>query len=159
MAYTYVYQPISMTIKEFSLSKCMPSNKTHQALTQLGTYMSVGILSTTLDIGTYYIFTRYILSNEDINVVYVKSACFMLGSLCSFYMNRRFTFGVNKDLYIKQISRFYVMVLISLIINTSVFYTCNDLLKIYDLAAAAIALCFSFSAGFTISKLWVFKTE
>jgi glycosyltransferase involved in cell wall biosynthesis len=125
---------------------------------QVGTFAAIGLVNTAVDVFAYYGMTRY-TAVFAAHVVTAKAISFFIGTLCSFIMNRRFTFSVQTKINSAELFRFYSVSGMALIINAGVLYVFHSMFKFPDLIAVGIATVITFIWGFTLSKFWVFNKE
>lgn len=123
---------------------------------QAAKFGAVGLINTMVDLASYYVLTRYVLFFSS-HVVSAKFLTFMLGTVSSFMLNRRFTFGLKAKPRIAEIFRFYASIALTVAVNVSALYVFHSILGIHDLIAAVISTLLTFSVGFIASKLWVFR--
>jgi glycosyltransferase involved in cell wall biosynthesis len=128
-----------------------------QAVTyaQIGKFAAVGLLNTAVDLIAYYGLTRFTVLFAT-QVVSAKVISFFLGTICSFTLNRRFTFSLTSRITAPEVIRFYTVTGIGLIINAATLYIFHQVFGVHDLIAVAIATVLTFVWGFVLSKVWVF---
>jgi glycosyltransferase involved in cell wall biosynthesis len=118
-------------------------------------FMTVGVVNTLLDVVVYIFLTREtVIFSHHLTVA--KFLSFLVGTVSSLTLNRSWTFGLRTRLSWSEVVRFYAMTSISLTLNVAIM---NFLVGfgMYDLLALAITTLFTFIAGFTLSRVWVFK--
>lgn len=125
---------------------------------QVITFGMIGVLNTILDVGLYIALTRS-LPVFGANLVSAKVLTFFLATIFSFYMNRRFTFGMRNRANVGELVRFITSVGAGVFINAGALYVFHSLLGIHDLLAVAIATVLTFAWGFIFSKFWVFRSK
>jgi putative flippase GtrA len=137
----------------------MPSITQHKhfpAALQAIRFMMVGVINTLVDIAVYYVLTRYtIFFNQQILLTRILS--FLSGSVCSFVLNRLWTFEKRDAVRGAEVLKFYITVGMSLLIGLLSMQFFIQVFHFYDLIALGISIIFTFIWNFTISKLWVFK--
>ncbi len=116
----------------------------------------VGIANTVIDIGLYAVLTRSLTLFAD-NLVATKILTFFAGTIFSFVVNRRFTFGSEEGLSFSEIARFYSTVGLGVVINAASLHVLHNRLGMYDLSAVLVATVVTFVWGFVFSKFWVFR--
>ena len=136
----------------------MKSTMVHKSQRQFVKYIIIGALSTTLDIGTYIILSRYV-SFFSSHYIGAKGVAFTIGSLSSYINNRRWTFNQPSRAHFKEVFRFYSVAGVGIIINMSSFYFLLQKVHIYDLLGVIIATSMSFVWNFTMSKYFVFTNK
>jgi len=120
-------------------------------------FMSVGLLNTLLDAVAYIFLTRETFTFAH-HLTAAKFFSFLLGTISSLMFNRYWTFGVRTKLTTTEVVRFYAVTSISLTLNVAAMNLLVGL-GVYDLFALAITTLVTFAAGFTLSKVWVFKQK
>lgn len=128
---------------------------THKQAMKFG---AVGIFNTLLDLGVYLALTR-LLPFFAASLVMAKFSSFLIGTVSSLLLNRYWTFGVTAPIRLSEIVRFYMTVSAGLSVNVTTMYFMVYGLGLYDLVALIVATVLTFAVNFTLSKVWVFKTE
>ena len=117
--------------------------------------MVVGVANTLVDVAIYFVLTRYLSFFPD-HVSLSRTISFLGGSLCSFTLNRIWTFERHGRWRAEELAKFYVTVSMSLLIGLASMQFFMKVFHLYDLVALALSVGFTFVWNFTISKLWVF---
>jgi glycosyltransferase involved in cell wall biosynthesis len=125
---------------------------------QVGKFGIVGVINTLVDIATYFLLTRFTLFFST-HILDAKFVTFFLGTICSFVLNRHYTFKVRSKLTFVEVVKFYSTIAITISTNVGLLYVFNGLLGIYDLIAVGLSTVATFIIGFVISKLWVFRKK
>lgn len=133
----------------FGLTKYAP-------FSQLMRFMTVGVVNTLVDAGTYLTLTRLTpaFSND---VVAAKFFSFLAATVSSLLLNRRWTFGVTAPLSSGEIGRFYTTVSASMVLNVVVMYMLVHIFGVYDLVALVVTTLTTFGLNYTLSRHWVFR--
>jgi glycosyltransferase involved in cell wall biosynthesis len=118
-------------------------------------FMTVGVLNTALDLVGYILLTRY-LGFGSIPTA-AKFFSFMLGTISSLFLNRAWTFGVITKLSFAEVACFYAVVSMSITLNVGLMYFFVHMVGLYDLVALALTTALTFTANYTLSKIWVFR--
>lgn len=121
-------------------------------------FMSVGVLNTAVDASVYVALTR-IAGIYAAQPVTAKLFSFLAATLCSFMLNRSWTFKVTTALTSSEVARFYASSTLGLAVNVSAMYALVHLFGIYDLVALVLTTAATFAVNFTLAKLWVFRAE
>jgi glycosyltransferase involved in cell wall biosynthesis len=126
------------------------------AFVQAIKFGGVGILNTLVDIGIYYALTRYtpLFATQ---LLLAKFVSFMCGTVCSFVLNRQFTFKVTDAFRVKELAKFYSTAGVGVVLNVSMLYVFHNLLHFNDLIAVLFATLTVFAWSFLASKFWVFN--
>lgn len=125
---------------------------------QVVKFGSIGIVNTLIDVGAYFALTRFIAFFGE-HLVSAKAISFFLGTVFSFIMNRRFTFGSRGRVRMGEILRFYSTVGSGIFVNSGAYYLFHIFLGMNEVLAVGIATIISFAWGFLFSKYWVFKKK
>lgn len=110
----------------------------------------VGILGTAIDA------TVYMFMLDIVGIIFAKALSFICGSIVAFILNKILTFR-NKDKSSKQIVKFSILYMGTLIVNIVVNYY---ILLVWDdkyLEAFVVATMVHTILNFIGQKLWVFK--
>jgi len=116
----------------------------------------VGVVNTAVDVATYFVLTRFV-PYFPTHILTAKFTTFFFGTICSFILNRRFTFSIKSRFSIAEMLKFYSSVAVTVTVNVAALYVLNSVLGIYDLVAVGMSTVFTFIVGFAFSKLWVFR--
>lgn len=128
------------------------------AYVQAGKFGLVGVVNTLVDVATYFVLTRF-MPFFPTHILTAKFTTFFFGTVCSFALNRRFTFRIRGRLDWAELAKFYSSVALTITINVLSLYVFNTLFGIYDLVAVGMSTVLTFVVGFTFSKLWVFRSK
>lgn len=136
----------------------MKSKLVHKSQRQLVKFAIIGTINTILDVSIYFALSRYIgyFSTHRIGA---KGIAFTFGSLSSYLCNRHWTFNQTVHVHFKEALRFYIIVGIGIVINTSSLYFALNFIHIYDLLGVIFATCISFVWNFLMSKYFVFTNK
>jgi putative flippase GtrA len=121
-------------------------------------FMLVGVINTLVDIIIYYVLTRYTTFFND-QILLTRILSFLSGSVCSFILNRLWTFKKRDAVRGVEVVKFYITVGMSLLIGLLSMQFFIKVFHFYDLIALGISIIFTFIWNFTISKLWVFAQK
>lgn len=131
---------------------------TEQAdVSQLGRFMTVGVVNTLVDAGSYLALTRLAAFGDDIAAA--KFFSFLAATVSSLLLNRRWTFGVTAPLTASEVARFYATVSASMVLNVGLMYVLVHFAGLYDLLALVLTTLSTFAFNYTLSRLWVFRTR
>lgn len=128
-------------------------NKTY---IQVIKFICVGLANTLVDISFYFILTRGIIFSST-NITIARIISFLSASICSFILNRLWTFKRRGEMKISEIIKFYITVCIGLAIAVASMHFFIQVFHFYDLAAIILSIIFTFLWNFSVSKLWVFN--
>jgi putative flippase GtrA len=121
-------------------------------------FILVGVINTLVDIIVYYVLTRYTTFFND-QILLTRILSFLSGSVCSFILNRLWTFKKRDAVQGVEVVKFYITVGISLLIGLAAMQLFVAVFHFYDLIALTLSIIFTFIWNFTISKFWVFRKK
>jgi putative flippase GtrA len=130
----------------------------YSGLIQAGKFMIVGVMNTLVDIVIYFTLTRFTDFFPD-HITTSRILSFLGGSVCSFILNRLWTFQKRDRLTTLELIRFYATILMSLLIGVVSMKLLIDVFHLYDLIALGLSVIVTFIWNFTLSKIWVFKKK
>jgi glycosyltransferase involved in cell wall biosynthesis len=123
---------------------------------QLVKFSIVGGFNTLLDLLIYFILTRNLDFFEH-HLILAKIVSYGTGSVTGFLMNRQWTFRRKGRIQFHEVGRFYVTVVMAILINAVSLFVLLRLFNSHDLPAVVFATIITFMWNFTISKFWVFS--
>jgi len=116
----------------------------------------VGVANTAVDLGLYIMLTRLIFFFGE-HILVAKALSFIAATICSFTLNRTWTFAKKDPVRIKEVLKFYSTVGSGIFINVAAVYFFHEMLGVNDILSAVFAAGFTVFWGFAFSKFWVFK--
>lgn len=123
---------------------------------QLVKYIIIGGLSLCIDFIVYFFLTR-IFGFFHVHLIEAKVISFFSSSVFNFSFNKKWTFGKKTPRNISEIAKYYSVALVALAINALLM---SGFLKLFmDLIAWLSAAVITSLLNFTLSRLWVFKTD
>ncbi len=128
------------------------------AIMQAVKFIMVGVINTGIDVVVYFVLTRYTSFFHD-QILITRVLSFLSGSVCSFILNRAWTFQKRDAVKGGEVLKFYLTVGMSLLIGLAAMQLFVAVLHLYDLIALALSIIFTFVWNFTVSKFWVFKKK
>ena len=114
----------------------------------------VGALNTVVDLGAYFVLTRW-LGMAGLPVV-AKGISYSAGILNSFFWNRAWTFQSNTSAW-KTFVPFVLVSLVGLGMNTGGMQLGLNVLHLPELVALALATVFTLAWNFVFSKFVIFR--
>ncbi|MGD0613127.1 MAG: GtrA family protein [Anaerolineales bacterium] len=114
----------------------------------------VGVLNTVVDLGTYFVLTRW-LGMAGLPVA-AKSISYGVGILNSFFWNKTWTFRSNASTW-KTLIPFILVSLAGLAMNTGGMQLGLYVLHLPELVALALATVFTLAWNFVFSKFVIFR--
>ena len=123
-------------------------------LVQAIKFSFVGVLNTVVDLGGYFILTRWLgMANLE---VAAKSISYSAGILNSFFWNRSWTFRSKTRFWITLLP-FVAVNLVGLAINTGVMQLGLKILGLPELISLGMATVSTLAWNFILSKFVVFR--
>ena len=116
----------------------------------------VGLANTIIDLGFYFILTRYLGFLGSLIFV-AKGVSFLIATFNSFVWNRYWTFGKGFEFQWRELIKFYTVVGSGIFINLGVHYVNTIYFGVNDLFSACISAGFTAIWGFVLSKYIVFR--
>lgn len=123
-------------------------------LEQAAKFLSIGVLNTALDVGLYFVLTRW--TGVAAFKTLAKGISYGVGILNSFYWNKSWTFKSDAGT-VAAFVPFALANLAALAINASVMHVCLNALGLQEIVSLALATGSTFLWNFTISKVFIFK--
>lgn len=125
----------------------------HPTTRQFVKFAIVGVISTLIDWGAFYLFNHFL----GVFYLIAKILSFILAVINSYLWNRSWTFrSQNKD-KIEEFGKFIVVSLVGLGINTLIFYLAAGRLHLTYILSLIIATAITLVWNFLANKSWVFK--
>ena len=115
----------------------------------------VGILNTSVDLGSYWILTRFVPYFGNAPVI-AKALSYSLGVVNSYIWNRSFTFR-SQVRSPKRFMLFFLINLIALGINSGLMALALHVLELPEWAGLLMATTITLAWNFTTSKFVVFR--
>lgn len=128
----------------------------NNAYVEFAKFSVVGVANTSVDLGLYILLTR-LLPFFGSHILLAKALSFIAATICSFVLNRTWTFAKRDAVKFKELFKFYSTVGSGIFINVGAVYFFHEIMGINDIFAAALATGFTVFWGFAFSKFWVFK--
>ena len=125
-------------------------------LVQAVKFGAVGILNTGIDLGLYFVLTRWL--GLDALPVLAKSLSYSGGILNSFLWNKFWTFRSRAGTWVTLIP-FILTALVGLGINTGMLQLCLKNFLLPELVALGAATLTTLAWNFVISKFVIFKEK
>ena len=112
----------------------------------------VGFANTLLYFAIYYPLVY-------LGVLYIAANItgFILGTLNSFYFNRKYVFKHKEGNIVKQLIRVFSTYGFTLLLSTGLLYLFVDIIRISEFIAPVIVMCFTVPTNFLLIKFWAFK--
>ena len=125
---------------------------------ELISYFIVGVLTTIVALGTYYLLTVTILDpNNPLQLQIANILAWVAGVIFAYFTNRKFVFmSQNKD-KVKEASKFVLSRLVTLGIDMLTMFILVTVLTYNDKISKLISEVLVVIGNYVISKLFVFK--
>lgn len=125
-------------------------------------YLIVGILTTIVSLGTYFLFVNTFLSDKsDLSIQIANVLSWICAVTFAYFTNRIFVFkskSQNKE-KLKEAIKFYTSRIASLIMDMVLMYILYSLMHIDDTISKLIVQVFVTIANYILAKLLVFKKQ
>ena len=146
--YKNIYQYLGSIVKMAFAHYDAP----HNTLRQLVRFMVTGVLTNIVNYLVFFLFLRAA------HIYYMLSSAigFMAGFIIGFIVNRSWTFSVKDNSHVR-LTRFFILNIISLLVNMFTIWLFTDIIKIVPEISQLIAIAVSSVINFSGSKIWVFK--
>lgn len=134
-------------------------NKFLNQYKELLAYLIVGILTTIVSLGSYYICVHTFLNpHNPIQLQWANIISWIAAVTFAYFTNRRFVFDSQNTHILKEAVHFYLSRITTLLLDMAFMYVCVSLLKINDFTAKISAQILITIANYLISKFYVFKS-
>lgn len=137
-----------------SIKKATNQSPLPKIIAQVAKFMTVGVLNTLIDAGTYFILTRG-LGLMAVPVL-AKSIAYIVGMINSFFWNRNWTFKSQTSTG-RAAFLFTLTHIVALGINAGVMALSINVLALPEIIGIALATISAFIWNFALNKLLVFR--
>ena len=137
-----------------SIKKATNQSPLPKIIAQVAKFMTVGVLNTLIDAGTYFILTRG-LGLMAVPVL-AKSIAYVVGMINSFFWNRNWTFKSQTSTG-RAAFLFTLTHIVALGINAGVMALSINVLALPEIIGIALATISAFIWNFALNKLLVFR--
>lgn len=138
-----------------SLKSAADQSPLTKTVVQVAKFMTVGVLNTLIDAGTYFILTRG-LGLMALPVL-AKSIAYAVGMINSFFWNRNWTFKSQTSTW-KAACLFTLTHIVALGINAGVMALSINTLALPEIIGIVLATISAFVWNFALNKLLVFQS-
>lgn len=114
-------------------------------------YSLVGILCT----GIYFLCMFLLVELSGANPVFSAMIAFVIMTICSFYLNKRFTFGGTYSH--QKLLRFTIVAIIVFCMNVGIMFTVVSLLNFHYLIGELVTILVIPFVNFYLNHYWTFK--
>ncbi len=127
-------------------------------VTRVVRYGIVGVTNTLLDTGLYAILTRSIPFFMQ-RVLVANGISFVVTTIWSFQLNRKWTFGVSEGNPRVQYAKFFIISVVGLGISEAVLWIAVYLLGLHDLVGKILTIPAVFIWNFSMHVFWTFRVK
>ena len=125
---------------------------------ELIAYFVVGVLTTLVSLGTYYIVTSTFLDPlVPIELQIANVLSWILAVIFAYFTNRKYVFKSEEENKIKEGSKFILSRLVTLLLDMLTMFLLVSILSMNDKIAKIISQILVIIGNYLISKLIVFK--
>jgi len=125
----------------------------YQTVRQFVKFGIVGVSSTIIDWGIFYILNYYL----GIYYLIAKVLSFLVSVVNSYIWNRRWTFRSQDQKKMHEFGRFVLVAIVGLALNTYIMYFAVSTLHLHYIFGLALATAIVMFWNFLINKFWTFK--
>lgn len=115
-------------------------------------YSMVGGLCALIDYVIFFIGFKII----GLNYLYALAASLLISGTTGFILHKHFTFRNKSNQYIKQISKYILVVITSIILNFTIMYVLVDIILVYPLIARIETIFLVWLLNFTMHNFFTF---
>ena len=119
-------------------------------------YCLVGVANTTVDFLSYLLLTRLFVFWKE-HFLAANIIAFLIANMCSFFLNKHFTFQNKTRNISQQYSRFFIVSIIYIALVQSLLFIGVEQFGMYDVVAKVIATAIGLIWNFIAHKYWSFK--
>ncbi len=138
----------------FNIGCCM-IKKFYEKHKKFIIYIVFSVVISGINIGVYYISYNYIYSN----ILFSNIIAYTVSFVIQFITSRRIIFKSSKDRMPSKVSKFIIMKIIAMLLDSLVLYLLKDCLGVRNLIAKIISNCSTAISNYWLSNNWVFKDK
>jgi putative flippase GtrA len=116
-------------------------------------FCSVGLVNTAVDYLSFFILSSVL----SVNIYISQGAAFMIATLNSYLLNRRFTFKESAPLFGKKLLFFYILNIFTMLISVLSLYILCDIFFINEFIAKIPIMPITFLINFFGNRLLIFR--
>ena len=121
-------------------------------LSQFIKFGIVGVSNTLIFFAAYYPLVWF-----GVHYILANFIGFVLGTLNSFYWNRKFVFKQTDGNKTKQLIKVFMAYGLTVFLSTVLLFLLVDIIGISEFIAPLISFCFTIPTNFLLNKFWVFR--
>lgn len=123
-------------------------------------YLVVGVLTTLVSLGTYYILVYTVFDpNVALELQITNIISWIVSVTFAYFTNRKYVFKTNKNMSFKEVVKFYLSRVSTLILDMLMMYVLVSLLKFNDKIIKLIVQIIVIVLNYVLSKFIVFKKK
>lgn len=123
-------------------------------------YLVVGVLTTLVSLATYYILVYTVFDpNIALELQITNIVSWIVSVTFAYFTNRKYVFKTNKNMSFKEVVKFYLSRVSTLILDMLMMYVLVSLLKFNDKIIKLIVQVIVIVLNYILSKFIVFKKK
>lgn len=123
-------------------------------------YLVVGVLTTLVSLATYYILVYTVFDpNIALELQITNIISWIVSVTFAYFTNRKYVFKTNKNMSFKEVVKFYLSRVSTLILDMLMMYVLVSLLKFNDKIIKLIVQVIVIVLNYILSKFIVFKKK
>ena len=132
--------------------------KFRKDIIQFFKFQFASVIAYWADYGFFALIYTLVFSNDPINgPVYSKMMSYVVGLMTSYLINKRWTFGVKRQIFSKYLLKFIFVNIAALSANLTAMQIMNIYYNTNPYLSPILATVFSFSINYSGNKIWVFE--
>lgn len=162
-ANTYTYNPKCtvwrILVKEVLNLYCMKQKIKKLIIdnAEILRYLIVGVLTTAVSLGSYFILVRTVLNPESAKQLQLANVIsWFLAVLFAFFANRKYVFRSKEKDVISEIGKFFASRIGTLVVDMAIMFLLVTVLKMSDVSAKLIVQVVVLVLNYVLSKIFVF---
>lgn len=121
-------------------------------------YLIVGVLTTVVSLGVYYICTVTFLDPKNAFQLQVANIIsWIVSVLFAYFTNRKYVFESKNPNIVKEATSFFLSRVSTLLMDMGIMFVCVTLIGMNDKISKIISQVVVISSNYIFSKLFVFK--
>ena len=134
--------------------------KLYQKYEEIIIYLIIGILTTLVNLGTYYLVTHTFLNPQDkLELQIAEVISWIVAVIFAYYTNRKYVFKKQDKANMKEAISFFSARLSTLLMEMLIMYVFVSLLHFDDKIIKVISQILVIVANYVLSKFIVFKPK
>ena len=120
-------------------------------------FQFVSVIAYWADYGFFVLMYAFVFVDSPIGYIYSKMMSYVVGLMTSYLINKRWTFGVKRQVFSGYLAKFIFVNAAALTANLTAMYILTTYYDIIPYGSAIMATVFSFSINYSGNKIWVFE--